>query len=243
MPRFEGCLLDYGNTVIEFDDPQITWIFEKLVPLLEKRLGAVDVRQLKRAMARVMGIPHGGQPPSFRELPPLDLMRRFLREVYGEDSPLDGDLVKELDGELQDLFVASIELEPEVGDVLDGLRRRIRLGLVSNYSCGESLRRSLRTLGIEQLFDPVVVSGDVGLVKPHEKVFLTALEALSLEPGSVLFVGDRWDIDLVGSMNAGMRTCHHLGYTRDRDLEERYRSYRPDYTIEHLRDLWQILEE
>ena len=110
----------------------------------------------------------------------------------------------------------------------------------NGYTCssaGEAIRRSLKRVGIGDFLDPVVVSGEVGFVKPHPAPFTAALERLALAPEKVLFVGDRWDVDLLGARNAGMRTCHHVGFTLDRNLEERYKAYRPDFQIQRLEEL------
>jgi FMN phosphatase YigB (HAD superfamily) len=79
-------------------------------------------------------------------------------------------------------------------------------------------------------------------VKPHQSVFDAALEALQIPAERVLFVGDRWDADMVGARNVGMKTCHHIGYTSDLDLTERYTAYRPDYQIRRLEEIEGILQ-
>jgi FMN phosphatase YigB (HAD superfamily) len=86
-----------------------------------------------------------------------------------------------------------------------------------------------------------MVSGDVGYVKPHPKLFHAALDALGVLASRVLFVGDSWACDMVGGHAAGMVTCHHLGHTSEQDYEERYQSYRPDFSIHHLEELQEII--
>jgi hypothetical protein len=34
-----------------------------------------------------------------------------------------------------------------------------------------------------------------------------------------------------------MKTCHHVGFTSDLDLDGRYEIYRPDYRIRHIEEL------
>lgn len=242
MSRFEACLLDYGNTIVEFDTRQITWIVERLGGTLGKQVAPVETEVLQSAMSRVIRLPHVGDPPTLRELEPAELMGLLLDEVYGKGVSQNHELVEECDRQLQEYFIQSIRTDRETVDLLEALGREIPLGLVSNYSCGKSLRRSLERLDIASLLSPVVISGEVGYVKPHEGMFLEALAAIDVEPERVLFVGDRWDYDLLGARNVGMKTCHHIGYTGDLDLEERYVCYRPDYSIDHLRELPEILD-
>jgi putative hydrolase of the HAD superfamily len=105
------------------------------------------------------------------------------------------------------------------------------------------MRRLLSALGIADRLAPVVISGDVGYVKPHPKLFQIALDGLGVPAGRVLFVGDSWASDMVGGHAAGMVTCHHLGLAAPQDHEERYASYRPDFAIRHLAELDGILGE
>ena len=247
MARFEACLLDYGNTVIEFDRRQLNEVLAGLARFLGERLRPVDLDELRAATRRVTAVPFvagaDGSPPTYRELSPHDFMVRLLEKVYGSELEASPELVAECDHALQETFLASVSLDSGSSRSLAEIRGRCPVGLVSNYSCGRTLRRSLEALGIAAIFDPVVISGELGWVKPHPKAFRAALELLGLPPEKVLFVGDRWDADMVGAMNVGMKTCHHVGFTTDRDYEERYLAYRPDYTIERLEELLPIIAD
>jgi HAD superfamily hydrolase (TIGR01549 family) len=237
MRPFEACLLDYGNTIVEFDRRQLDFIRGRLTASFSRLIGPIEPSVLAEVLDRACSLPYAGSPPTFRELTPLEQMAVVLREAYGNDRELPPDLVVECNRVLQNLFVESITIEMETLELLSALSRRLRVGLVSNYPCGEAIRRSLKKVGIDGLLDPVVVSGEVGFVKPHPAPFAAALELLAVPPEKVLFVGDRWDVDMLGARDAGMKTCHHLGFTLDRDVEARYKAYRPDFQIQRLEEL------
>ena len=237
MSSFEACLLDYGNTVVEFDRRQLDFIRRRLTGSFSSLVGPIELPVLGRALDQACSLPLAGDPPTFRELTPLEQMAIVLRDAYGDGRELPPELVAECNRLLQDLFVESISIEKRTLEFLASLGQRLRVGLVSNYPCGEAIRRSLKRVGIGDFLDPVVVSGEVGFVKPHPAPFTAALERLALAPEKVLFVGDRWDVDLLGARNAGMRTCHHVGFTLDRNLEDRYKAYRPDFQIQRLEEL------
>lgn len=241
MPRFEACLLDYGNTIIEFDRMQIDSVQRGLAGALGEILGPADPAAVSGCLEDLYALPYRGDPPEYRELTPHDQMRRLLEGVYGEDREFPPEMIERCDLALQEHFVRATRIDAETVEFLDGLRRRMHVGLVSNYPCGKSLRRSLRHVGIDHLLSPIVVSGDVGYVKPHGSVFAAALAELPVPPERTLFVGDRWDADMIGARDAGMKTCHHIGFTSDLDLEERYAVYRPDYQIRRLEELEGIL--
>jgi HAD superfamily hydrolase (TIGR01549 family) len=241
MVRFEACLLDYGNTLVEFDRRQFDFILRGLRQAFHSLVGPIEEEALREVMDRVCTLPFRGDPPEFRELSPRAQMEILLREGWGENVKLTPALVEECDRVLQDLFVDSISVEPEVERLLGELKSRLKVGLVSNHPCGRAIRRSLEKVGIVRFLDPVVISGEVGYVKPHAAPFARALEALDLPPEKVLFVGDRWEADMLGAWNAGMRTCHHVGFTMDPCLKERYQTYQPDFRITSLEELKGIL--
>jgi putative hydrolase of the HAD superfamily len=239
MSRFEAVLLDFANTVVQFDRPQIEAIHVALAAFLSGTVGPIDSLALGEVMDRVCVM----QPLSEdkRELTPLEQMELVLREAYGRPFQRDEQAVVDANREYQERFVSSLEIDDLTRRALERVRRRVPVGLVSNYPCGPSLRRSLTTLGIAGQIDPVVISGEVGCCKPHPKLFETALEGLGVAADKVLFVGDDWASDMVGGHGAGMATCHHLGLASAQDYAERYAVYRPDYVIRHLDELDRIL--
>jgi FMN phosphatase YigB (HAD superfamily) len=243
MPHLEACLFDYGNTIVEFDRPQIESLHRRFHEALGRieALPQIGLDRLARTMDYVCAIPHLGDPPPLRELTPHEQMEVLLREAHGPALALTPDLVGECDRLLQDLFVDSIVIDPAVARWIALSTERVRIGLVSNYPCGKALRRSLERVGILGHLDPVVISGEVGWVKPHASVFRVALDALGLPAEKVLFVGDRWDADMIGARDAGMKTCHHVGFTSDRELDSRYETYRPDHRITRIEELDGIL--
>lgn len=78
----------------------------------------------------------------------------------------------------------------------------IRLGIVSN-SDGR-VEQALTMAGLRDYFDVVVDSGLVGVEKPDPVIFQTALDALGVAPEEALYVGDLYDVDVLGARAAGI---------------------------------------
>jgi HAD superfamily hydrolase (TIGR01549 family) len=241
MPRIEACLLDYGNTIVEFDRKQMTDLLAAFHEVVCRLANPIEISVLQSTLDHVVALPLSGETPDYLELTPARQMELLLEKAYSGALEIRPGLVEECDRELQDLFVKAIAIDPETAGFIERLSRSLPVGLVSNYPCGKAIRRSLEKIGILGYLNPVVISGEVGYVKPHRTPFLAALEELGVPPQNVLFVGDRWDADMIGARDVGMKTCHHVGFTSDRDLSKRYAEYRPDYTIERLEDLEAIL--
>ncbi|MEB3308500.1 MAG: HAD-IA family hydrolase [Cyanobacteriota bacterium] len=111
-------------------------------------------------------------------------------------------------GLAEDLFEhfadpAQWRLFPEVPTCLERWRKRgLRLAIVSNFD--SRLPVLLEGLGIDQLFDSVVVSSSAGAAKPDPKPFRLALEALGIEAQDAWHVGDSAE-DVSGAAAAGVR--------------------------------------
>jgi putative hydrolase of the HAD superfamily len=78
----------------------------------------------------------------------------------------------------------------------------LRLGIVSN-SDGR-VEEALAASGLRDYFEVVMDSSLVGVEKPDPKIFRAALDALGVAPEEALYVGDLYEVDVVGARAAGM---------------------------------------
>lgn len=93
---------------------------------------------------------------------------------------------------------------PAVATTLAALRRAgVRVGVVSNT--GWDIRRVLRHHHLDVLVDEVLLSYEVGEVKPAVAIFRRACDALGALPETTLMVGDDPVAD-AGAVRAGLRT-------------------------------------
>lgn len=110
----------------------------------------------------------------------------------------------------------AFEEAAEAGDVraLDGapetLRRLreagVRTALVcdTGFSPGRVVRGFLERNGLAEHLEFCAFSNEVGVPKPHERMFRTALEALETEPRDAVHVGDLRRTDIAGANALGM---------------------------------------
>jgi putative hydrolase of the HAD superfamily len=96
------------------------------------------------------------------------------------------------------------------GRLLARLRRRYRLGLVSNFY--GNLEDVCAEAGIAGLFDVMVDSTRVGVTKPDARIFRHALDALGAAPSEATFVGDSPSRDMAGARGVGMRHVWLTGH-------------------------------
>jgi putative hydrolase of the HAD superfamily len=95
---------------------------------------------------------------------------------------------------------------PETFAVLAAERDRGRkLGLVTN-GFSETHREKLELLRLGDLFDAVFIADEVGMVKPDPMLFAHACRTLDTSPAHAAMVGDRYDRDISGALEAGLTT-------------------------------------
>ncbi len=99
------------------------------------------------------------------------------------------------------------ELYPGARAVLDTLAGTATLALVTN-GLSEVQRDRIERLELEQYFDAVVISAEVGVSKPSTAIFDLAFALLgSPSKPLTLMVGDSLTSDIRGGSNYGIGTC------------------------------------
>jgi epoxide hydrolase-like predicted phosphatase len=107
---------------------------------------------------------------------------------------------------------AGMRPDPQMFAMVDELHAcGVRVGLLSN-SWGNMYPRDR----IDGLFDPVVISGEIGLRKPQAAIYQHALELLDVPAGRVLFVDDA-EPNIIGAQSVGLRAVLHTSPRCTRD--------------------------
>jgi putative hydrolase of the HAD superfamily len=91
-----------------------------------------------------------------------------------------------------------------LGETIDGIRERdLATGIISNSN--GRLEGRLVSIGVRDYFDFVIDSAVVGVSKPDPGIFELALKESSLAPAEAVFVGDYYEVDVVGARAVGLR--------------------------------------
>jgi putative hydrolase of the HAD superfamily len=99
-------------------------------------------------------------------------------------------------------------------------------------------RRKLDGLGIAAHFDHVLVSGEVGHLKPAAAIFRRALDLAGVKPQEAVHVGDHLDADIYGAQAVGMRAVWFNAERR----HSYWHSAQPDATVSSYKELLAVLE-
>lgn len=123
------------------------------------------------------------------------------------------------------------KLKEGVIEALDYVKGKYKVGLISvtGVSPGRIVREILSDHGILHYFDALVFSDEVKLVKPNPDLFRACLTILDSAPQETIHVGDSFKSDIVGAIDAGMRTI----WVKTREQDQR-QGYVPDAVITSL---------
>ena len=136
-----------------------------------------------------------------------------------------------------DEFTRYVHLDGDALDVLQKLRGKYKLGLVSNFAIPECALKLLDKFGLNEFFDVILVSGAVNKRKPSPEIFEKALRALDVDASRAVFVGDMIGLDVKGAKNVGMKAV-----LIERRPLRRVLDVKLDRVIKSLRELLLVFE-
>jgi putative hydrolase of the HAD superfamily len=112
-------------------------------------------------------------------------------------------LVLGLLGRMQQVKMKLV-LFDDVAPALDSLKGKgLVLGLISNVE--HDINPMLGELGLTSRLDVVVTSQDSGFVKPRPEIFQEALKRARVAPAEAIYVGDQYQVDIIGARGAGIK--------------------------------------
>jgi HAD superfamily hydrolase (TIGR01509 family) len=199
----EAVLFDFHSTLVDQGDArawvELAWARLGRPATAAAGLGEARLAALAGWMDRIWEHALEVDPHAERD---LSMVRH--RAVYDRLVGRLPDLEPALAGALYETMLDTWVPYEDTLPVLAALRARgLKLGLVSN--AGVDVRRVVERAGMARLLDAVVVSHEIGAVKPHPPIFERALAALGVPAERALMVGDS-PRDDVGAAFLGVRT-------------------------------------
>ena len=101
---------------------------------------------------------------------------------------------------IADAFFGGDKIDRDMLAFIDSVRPAIKTGVISNAWNG--LRDYMRKNGFLAPFDDVIVSAEVGIVKPDARIYQLALDKFGIQPEEAVFVDD---------MPENIAACQALG--------------------------------
>jgi putative hydrolase of the HAD superfamily len=118
------------------------------------------------------------------------------------------------------------------------LSQQYPLGIITNGYPGTSQRHKVERMGFAPYFHYIITLEEAdGAMKPDPRIFVAAARMARLPSEEIAYVGDDYDLDVVGAARAGMQTVwfRPLGTSAAYD-----RQSVATYHIDHLTELLEI---
>ena len=163
---------------------------------------------------------------------PIDIQREACFAALAAEAggdPAVGRAVADVYAEERDH--SAVDPLPGAFEAIESLARTHRIGMVTNGP-PDMQATKLASLGLEDAFETIVHAGHDTAPKPAPEPFHRALDALDLDPGRAVHVGNSLEADVVGAQAAGVRAAWLPG-SDGTDLGE----HAPDYVLDSLADL------
>jgi epoxide hydrolase-like predicted phosphatase len=182
-----GLLVDFGGVLT-------TNVFESFRAFCEAE--GLDPEAVKRLFRQ--------DPRALQELRRLEVGELTEQAFADRFAPLLG--IRETEGLVDRLFAGMRPDDAMIGAVRRAREQGVRTGLVSNsWGAGRYDRDSF-----PELFDGVVISGEVGLHKPQPEIFRLGAERIGVPPEQCVFVDDLRE-NCAGAESVGMTAVLHRG--------------------------------
>jgi epoxide hydrolase-like predicted phosphatase len=195
--NLRALVVDWGGVLTSpLQDAMVSWC----------ESDGIDYTEFRATMKDWLGPSYGEEAA----LNPVHALERgeievpeFERELARRLRTREGGVV-EAPGLLTRMF-AGFDAQPAVAEAVRHAKAAgVSTGLLSN-SWGNEYPRE----GWEQMFDTVVISGEVNLRKPDPEIFWLVAERLDVEPEECVFVDDLI-ANVDGARKVGMTGVHHV---------------------------------
>jgi putative hydrolase of the HAD superfamily len=183
---------------------------------------------------------HSWRLQTLQELPVYQILREYTFKGY----PIDPQALESIAEPVMFYFETRFyrrEMRPEVPAVLEAVRSMgLKIGMISNVSSQGLVPANLKQYGIEEYFDPVVLSSVYGRRKPDPAIFHYAARLAAVPASQCLYIGDRIARDIVGARRAGFAMAVQI--VHDFAHGEQDEGAQPDAVIHDLMELVGIIQ-
>jgi putative hydrolase of the HAD superfamily len=115
----------------------------------------------------------------------------------------DNGLIREQVGKMRQFALHQVLFDDVLAALNEVKKRGLITGLISNVD--QDITSLLDNLGLTPLLQVVVTSLNSGVNKPSPEIFQEATRRAGVQPNEAIYVGDQYQIDVVGANQAGMK--------------------------------------
>jgi FMN phosphatase YigB (HAD superfamily) len=235
----KAILFDMGSTLLEFENS--TWdVLRKLSTergyefLKEKNLTLPNFEEFSGILSAEFFLARSEVEQSLKEM-------KFEKVIFDFFTKLNLNTSDGIYGSFLEIYYEPVTNQVTLVDGAEKVlkffkEKNLKIGLISNTIFPEKFHlRELKRFGLYPYLDAYFFSSQVGVRKPHPKIFQLALKKLKVDSSEAVFIGDRLQEDVGGAQNVGMKGILKYHQGRDYTLP-----ITPDAQVNELRDLTEV---
>jgi FMN phosphatase YigB (HAD superfamily) len=226
--RYDAIVLDLGNTLLPWGERESALLYERLGRTLLEALGPIPDFAARARHARTS---LDRKRTTMREATVAELLACFL------DGPAPPGLAETVEREVSRAFLDICRFPEGTEATLAKLARRQPLALLSNFFLTGPVEELLDRARLTRHFAHIEVSATSGWMKPHGTPFARVREALGLDGGGALMVGDDFWADVVGGTRAGFETALSHEHRQDEPSDPHAPGVKPGRILKKLDEL------
>ncbi|MDR3707987.1 MAG: HAD family hydrolase [Capsulimonadaceae bacterium] len=201
--------LDFANTLYPLRSGELEVTIRRLHAFLTQRLNRdIEYTSMREVYLDIRQRQFTENRPTLRENDFTARIAHVVASVTGADP--DPAVVADGERAYASGFIDTMIAPPGLASTIAALSKQFdgKVAVCSNFIRAEAIREPLRRDGITPYLAGVVVSCEVGYVKPHAKVFAEVVKLLGVAPEEIVHVGDDWDADIIGATRAGLNAIY-----------------------------------
>lgn len=221
MSKYKAILFDLDDTLLDRNqavDNIFHIMLEECYGNVEDMLKAEMLRKFKMYDNRGYGVSDKTAvfESFFNEFPPL-LRLPQPQEFWNQQFP------------------QCFSISEHTVNLLKAIQEHMKIAIITNGTTHRQKAKIMNT-GLHECFDVILISEEVGLEKPDQRIYQLALNKLQVQPEDALFVGDDLEKDVGGPQGAGLKGIwfNPSGIDNDSDIK-------PDEEIQSLDELLHYL--
>lgn len=188
--KIKWLFFDVGNVLFN-DDPVMIFVYENLFKKIHKIDSSFTFTDLLTEREQlIIGNSDGRH---YRTLG-----KRHLGEKRWHDLWLQ--IIEELEHNYEKYSPSIPGIEYTLGE----LSGTYKLGIAANQV--SACRTALENRGLIKYFSIVLLSAEIGLLKPDDRFFKTLIQKSKCQPDEMVMIGDRIDNDILPANKIGMKT-------------------------------------
>jgi HAD superfamily hydrolase (TIGR01509 family) len=202
-----GVVLDLDDTLTDLAgfEPKV---WDDLAKMLGERVPGIDRDELRRRYLDVME--HNYQRVLDGELDMRGYRRARLEHAVAPWGQI-GDADFEDYYRVMNRTIHEVPPKDGAHETLRALRDAgYRLAILTNGPSALQ-RGKLERFGFIPLVDVVAISGEIGAAKPDRAAYDAVVEMLGLPREQLVMVGDNWEWDVAGALDAGLAGAYYVG--------------------------------